>query len=516
MEFKLSDGPWQSLFYGKMQNHECEVMINPQGIVFAFVYEAGENGRKGVLAQCYKAFFAKGNLESFVATLPRKALMFERHTETETFKFLLLDSGTAYTVYEENAVIKETDELMARIMSFSSLVQEVSNAYDIDLTELENATEQEKMIFQTIPLLSMLGSPMVKRGGGTHTQMSGGHGEIMLGVTKKGTIVKEPLDFFDMTQVSGGEKGDRLHLLHVLIESALLSNVPAIVVDWKNVFSGLHFPNEDADELKKFKVETDALGFPIKFFKIGKELRAELAYIDPATFLAAFGLTGTVQGTIIATALELGNSADIQQLIDHVNEIPDGEHVTPFKKREAARVLLLIDNMYPELFTGKNPLKELSEGWVRGIGRANILLFEKKDMRKEILVLQSLTQGLLTTFRARGDTSGLRALFFLLDAEEIIPKFKSTEASAKIAADLASMRQFGLGFVVESEEKSNISKTVREKVDAELAIINRNDIGVIVKNRKNYRVLIRPGLSKCTERTVTAQPTATNQRVKWN
>ncbi|GEM_PF-851054 len=507
MEFKVSNGPWQPLFEGKMQGHNTEVLVNPDGLVLALIYESEEGIYKGVLAQCYKAFLARGDLESFLETLPRKALMLARHSESETFKFLLLDSGTAYAAYEENAVVKETDALMAKIRSFSSLVQEVCTAYDIDLIEIEKASDEEKMAFYSIPLVSLLASPMIKKEeGALRTEL--GHGEIMLGVTKKGTIVKEPFDFFDLTQIEGGEKSDRLHLFHILIESSLLSNIPATIVDWQNVFTGLHFPNENVDELKKFKVETDPLGFPIKFFKVGQELKAELAFVDGEAFLEAFGLKGTPPGVIITQALAIGKSNSVGELIDRVNSIPEGEHVTPFRKREAVRILMLIDSIYPGLFSGNNPVKDISEGWVRGIGRANIILLEKTDMRKNLLVLQSLVSGLLAWFKTRGKSNSLKGLFFLSEADIAMPEFKARAVNERIAADVTAFREYGVGVIIESREKASISKKVRESMHCELAVINKNDVGVIVKNRKNYRALIRPGLSKCTEKGFGVQKTA--------
>jgi len=498
MEFKLSDGPWSTLFKGEIQGHALEVIANPAGLILAIVYESADGKKTGLLVQCYKVFLAKGNLEGFIDTLPRKAILLEKHSENQTNKFLLLDSGMTYSAYEENAAIQETDALMAKIRSFSSLVREVSTAYDIDLLDLENASDEEKMAFHSIPLVGLLISPAVKRKESA-MRIEMGHGEIMLGITKKGAIVKEPFDFFDRVMVSGGGKGDRMHLFHVLIESALLSNIPATVIDWGNSFSGLKFPNENAEELKKYKVDLDRLGFPLTFYSVGQDLKADLNHIAPAAFLEAFGLAGTPQGVIIEQAMGIGKSGDIAKLIDRVNEIPEGEHVTPFKKREVIRILALIENIYPKLFSGANPIKQISQGWVRGIGRANIVLLEKNDLRKNFLVLQSVVRGLLAEFKAMGKSSGIKALLFLSEGNMVVPQFKGSSISGQIAADLAKAREYGLGFVIETKDKVNIAKEVKDQIQCSLAVIQGNDVGVSVKNRKNYRVLVRPGLSKCTE-----------------
>ncbi len=503
MEFKLSDGPWAVLFEGKIQGHEIEIAVNPKNIMLVFVYESDGGKRTGCLLQCYNIFLAKGNLETFIDTLPRKAMSLTKHSNEQTFKFLLLDSGTTYSAYEENAVIKETDALMAKVNSFASLVKEVSTAYDIDLFGLEEGSEDEKMEFHSIPLLSLLVSPVTSRLESAGSQ--GTSGEIMLGITKKGTIVKEPFDFFDRVLISGGEKNDRMHLFHVLIESSLLSNIPAIVVDWSNRFTGLHFPNENAEELKKYRVETDPLGFPIKFFRFGQELKADLGFLDPAVFLEAFGLSGTPQGAIIEQAFSMGKSQSVAELIDKVRGLPEGEQVTSFKKKETERILSLIESIYPGLFEGSNPLQEISEGWVRGIGRANILLFDGQDKRKNMLVLQSVVSGIFTHFRAKGKTKKLKSLLFVSGSERAVPEFGASRANKKITEDIASAREFGVGSVVEAKDKANISKRLKDNTGCYLAVIQGNDVGVIVAKRKNYRVLVRPGLSKCTEQSLRAE-----------
>ncbi|MEM0359725.1 MAG: hypothetical protein QXK06_00095 [Candidatus Diapherotrites archaeon] len=498
MDFKLNNGPWTQLSSGSMQGHEVEIYANPDSLVLAMVFDSEEGVHKGALLECYKVFHCKGNIEAFVETLPRRALTITKHTAKETFKFLLLDSGSTYASYDEESFVRETDALISKIKPFSSLVQEVSSAYDLDLVELKNCADQEKLAFFTIPIIGLLISPAVKRKEET-LRVELGHGEIMLGITKLGTIVKEPFDFFEKTIVCGNTKSGRMHAFHILIESTLLSNMPAIIIDWDSLFAGLHFPNEEIAELKKYNVGLDPLGFPIKVFKPGTDLKADLEFLDPKTFLAAFGLLDKPQGIIIEQAFALGKSADIFQLIDRVNAIPEGEHVTPFKKREAARILMLIDSIYPGLFTGTNPIKEIAEGWLKGIGRANILEMERTDIRKNLLILQSIISGVLEFFRSAGKSEMLKAMVFVTDSEIVVPAFKANAAHKRIALDISQLREYGVGYALELRDKVNLAKELKSQVQAAITLIEKNDAGVIVERRKNYRVLLRPGLSKCTE-----------------
>ena len=136
---------------------------------------------------------------------------------------------------------------------------------------------------------------------------------------------------------------------------------------------------------------------------------------------------------------------------------------------------------------------------MKGIARANILLFDKADERKNMLVLQSVVNGVLSNFRAEGKSDRLKAFMFLSDGDKSVPEARAKTVNDKIASDLIQFREYGLGFVLDTQNTADIAHAVKGNAQAALAIINRNDIGVIVRNRKNYRVLVRPGLSKCSE-----------------
>ena len=67
----------------------------------------------------------------------------------------------------------------------------------------------------------------------------------------------------------------------------------------------------------------------------------------------------------------------------------------------------------------------------------------------------------------------------------------------------------GVNFVLGAEHQIDISQELKDQSDVTINLVTGNDSAVQLKNRKAYRVLIRPPLSKYTEAQVkTAQEKA--------
>lgn len=500
MELNLTHGPWTLIFKGESEGLESEIYINSESMILSIIYEKNKKGKAvGAVVELFKAFYTKGKISSFVETLPKRAIALIVHPGEKTYKFLLIDSGAVYVPYKEKMFAAHIEALIAKIASFSTLLQEVSTAYDIDLFEIQNCAEEEKSVFFSLPLANVLLMPVIKkRSESAIIEIS--HGEIHLGITKAGNIVKEPFDFFDRTMVSGGKKEDRTHVLHIFAESAMLSGMPVIIIDWEDAFKGLHYPNENYEELQKYKVSLEPVGFPVRIFTAGKELKAQVDLIDAQTFVELFGVGKTVAAQVIAEAFKLGSCANAGELIEKIDKVQESAKITPFKKREAQRIIKVINDAYPELLSGKIPVEEMIKPWTRGIGKANILLFSKEDLKKNLLILQTTVRALYYYLKQQGKSDKLKALLLFTDANEMIPKFKSKRVNEIIALDLSLLRSYGLGIIVEAEDKANIHDEVRNLIISHIGVIAGNDVGVVIEKRKNYRALVRPGLSNCCKK----------------
>jgi len=77
-----------------------------------------------------------------------------------------------------------------------------------------------------------------------------------------------------------------------------------------------------------------------------------------------------------------------------------------------------------------------------------------------------------------------------------VPRVRAKRINRLIASELLEMRKYGTGLAMSAPESVDISKDLKDNTKAMLSVIMKNDVGVQVMDRKYYRVLIRPSLSK--------------------
>ena len=91
-------------------------------------------------------------------------------------------------------------------------------------------------------------------------------------------------------------------------------------------------------------------------------------------------------------------------------------------------------------------------------------------------------------------------MLLFTNANETIPKFKMKRVNEIIALDLSLLRNYGLGIIIEAEDRTNIHSEVKNLIISHIGVIAGNDVGVVIEKRKNYRALVRPGLSNCCKK----------------
>ncbi|MCX8190456.1 MAG: hypothetical protein N3F05_04495 [Candidatus Diapherotrites archaeon] len=499
MEIKVSAGPWSDLLVGEIEGFSYEVKANSMNTILSIIHEKEGESTKAVLLEVFHVLHAKGDVTSFLKHLPKRTITLSISSSNISHQFVLVDSGVEYIPYDEIRISQKLDELVKRTETLKELILKVSSAYDVTLTELNNCDNETKSAFYSMPLINLIFAPIAKRGHSAEI-IEVTHGEIHLGITKANTTVKEPFDFFERTVVFGGQESDRLHVLHVLAESAMLSDLPLIIVDWTDSFRGLNNPNKRFDELAKYKVELDPVGFPIKVFRSGLEINAQIEYVDPEALIELFGLGKNTISQVLVETFKRGGFKTIEELKRRIADIEETPKITPFVKRGAQRIIEVIECIYPGLFVNYTPVEDITKKWARGISRANILLFKSNDFRKDILSLQATTAALKTYFKSKGESSKLRWIVFFTASNMTIPRFSANYTSKRIAADLVEMAKYGCGLIVEASDKVDINSDVAKLFLSTIGIISGNDAAVVIENRKNYRALIRPGISDCCKK----------------
>ncbi len=518
MDFKLSEGPWKQLFSGVFEEYGLEIYSNPESLVLVAILEKEGDAVKGAVIEVFKVFHAEGELHGFVETLPREVLTISKHSERETVQFFILGSKPGYAEYSQDQFSDEVDEMIKRIKASTKLLGDVSKAYDLKLQELHTCSEPLKQAFFSQPLMvPLLTSALNQPGaGGTKIRPSKTvgqveniivtalsdkteFGELLLGITKEGRQVKEPLSLFSSTIVENGSRGERAHALHILAEAALLSNLPTVIIDWDNSFNGLGTKTSKTEELEKYKVGIVPIGFPAKEFKVLAEIKVDLTVVNGEGLMQAFGVGESVAGKEIEKTIELQMAKSLEETAVRIKDKPTKGEFNEFQRNRAKRLLKLMDLRYPGLFNGPNDIREISKGWIRGLGRAGIILMGNQDERASLMVVNSLIKGLLNYYRKQGSSKQLRGLLIIPQAKRIMPRTAEDKFVKEIVAGLVEMQRFGVGFALGVEKDIDLSPEIVKASATRIGIVKGNDVGIQMRGRKNYRVLLRPGLSECSE-----------------
>ena len=499
--FKISEGPWKMLFSGVFEEKELEIYSNPASMILTAIYENEGEKISGVVIELFKVFSSIGEVEGFVETMPKDVIVLTKHTKKETIKYFLLESSPAYVEYDEDKFIKQVDKLIENLKTSSKLIKDVSKAYNLTLKELADSEDHIKAAFFTQPLLIAAVSTASHT---TETDVPDivkgiAKGEVILGLTKDKIRVVEPLSMFISTLVTGGTDKERKHLLHILSEGSLLSNVPVVLFDWENEFSGIGQTGKEHDALKKYKVEVDPIGFPVKKFKLTEDLTVDLNLTNFTGLAELFGIGDKNFAAVVGQAREGKSISDMDSLVKEVGESKPSDKVTEYELKKFVRLLKLIDSRYPGMFCAGNKIDEISKSWLKTLGRVGLLELKGVDNRTTLLVAHSLLAGLTGFYKTKGKSKGMRAFMVLPEIEKAAPREAENILYQECLENLFGLLDYGVGFMASTEKAMNVSEQIAKDSEAMLNIVSKNDIAVQLKNRKGYRVLIRPALSVCSE-----------------
>jgi hypothetical protein len=495
MELRLRSGPWTTVFHGTFLGHEMELLRNPEGVLLVAIFEKEAGITSGVLLQAFNVFNAIGEVQGFVENLSNEAIVLSRHDGKNSVHFLLAGSKPEYSRMQEEKLAATVDELMHQARQRSKMLSDISKAYELQLAPLQACDESIRQLFFSQPFIIPAFFKEEKKTAEERAASVPSGASMLVGITKEGKQIKEPLHFFKTTVVEGSTEKERMHFIHLLIESALIGNVTAIVFDRRYYFSGLQKPNRNSALLQRFKVDIEPIGFPVKNFKAAQDLKANLASIDMAALLQSFGCSA-VTCQLVQNAASGKQIESQAQLIEAVNAT-SGEQTYLFEINRANRIIKLIDSIYPGLFNGSNDLQEIAKGWTH-IGRASIVQTTELDKRAEAILVNGLLNELLAFFKQKGETKAMRCIVVLPEAEKIFPRNQSALSKNSLNA-LKQLPQFGVGFAVTAEKTLDLDNELLNLADAMVTIVKENDAAIQLKGQKGYRATLRPGLSECSE-----------------
>ncbi|MBI2598250.1 MAG: hypothetical protein HYW50_03580, partial [Candidatus Diapherotrites archaeon] len=396
--FRISFGPWEKLFEGMLEKNPVELYSNPDSVLLVLVFEKHGAQIEGVVIEMFKALNVEGEIESFIDTLPTEIVLLTKHDKKQTLKFLLIASNPSYSEWEEEKFGNETDELMKKLEANTTTIKDLSKAYGLHLQEISKAGLKVKKAFFSEPLLVPALSTSYAGYSAQPTTTSGKtfvKGEFILGLTKERQQIVEPLELFLKTLVTGGEKNERLHFLHILSESFLLSNISLVVFDPLGYFSGINLPTKNLAELARYKVEAEPIGFPIKVFKPVNQIKVDLNFISPAGFGEILGFGKGPVTDIIAAALLKNSVEGIEDLIEKIKLSPLTEDINAFELKRTVRILTLINRNYPGMFDGKNDTEDITTSGTRTLGRAGIIDLKGIEPKICFLIVHNILSSII-------------------------------------------------------------------------------------------------------------------------
>ncbi len=491
--FKIREGPWKRLFEGVFQEYEIAIYSNPDSVLMVLIIDKKDGKIVGSVLELYKMFYASGDIEQFVSTLPRDIILIQKHQENVNQKFLLLAGKPVYVNWVEKEFQNTTDELLKKISVSSKMIKDISKAYDLELIEMLEAPLDVKNSFFSEPLMvpiSTTASRINKKISEHEEQLVK---EIMLGKTREGKIIEEPIEFINTSIITGGMEPDRKTMMQVLLEGMLLNKIPAIIFDYNNEFVGLGTPNNSI-ELKEFNQEP--IGFPVKRFNPGENLFIDLKLFNSEGLIEFIGAGDNKPSQTISTLIELTEFNNIKELIQTIKNEEPSEQFSEYEIHKAKRILQVIELHYSKLLSQKNSFNELTENQIKGIGKASLLELKTIEEKKQFLITYSVVKLVLETLKKIGKTNQTKLVIAIPSSEKIIPKENPNLLQQELNNIILELTEYGCGVILETPILTELSTQTIEKTKSTFTIIRGKDVGVQLKNKKSYRIILKPSLSK--------------------
>lgn len=510
---KLIDGPWEKLFEGTFQAYPIEIRKNNAGILLVIILEKQGEQVAGAIVEAFCMLSAKGDVQSFVSTLPRELVFFGKHDEKETVSFLGIRSTPSYAPYDEEKFYALTDELITKVRNSAALLTDVAKAYDVKVKKLGESSPEVQEAFFSQPLLV----PLFTTAGHGVTQSAmnaspagraavASAGQVLIGFAKDTkSPIEETLSDLQKTAVMEGTEIDRRRVLHVLVEGVLLSNAAAVVFDTHNAFASLAIPNQTAKKgtatSEEEAMAIDPIGFPVKAFRAEDDVQVNLKTIPAEGLLEIFGAGEQAHVPKIVEVAKRENIESIQNWVEAVQKESVSDTFTGYFQAKGVRTLRLIQARYPKLFDGPNNVNEISKNWVRAIGRLGQIDARELDARAQLLLVTSLVGELKAYYQEKGTSKAIKSVIIIPDFPQIIGR--TNDVKSKIADqlvnDLLQLSEFGVGFIVSTPKEIDLPEALAAAIDAKIGIVSKTDVGIRLPKQNPYRATIRPTLSQFLE-----------------
>jgi hypothetical protein len=487
MDFKLDYGPWETVFMGQAYGHEVEIVSNPEHFFIVFIFDKKDGRKLGAVVEGYKAYYAKGQMEAFIQTLPKPTFGVEKTMGEKANKIFFLSFGPFYLDFRQDDFVRKIDIEIRKTEENALTIIDLARASSLDLKDLSTVPKADYAPVLGDPfMIKMLISgqrpaDLTKMDIPLQASTESEEPQIQLGLGKMREIIREKIDNLKRTQIIG--QSSSLHYaMYILCENILLENIPVILFDSTDYFDGLGSSAVDAISLKDEMVEFEPMGFPVKNYTAKESIKVSLKNADIFFMLDMLGLQDPEfqkNLSLFAFTMQSNTPEELAEKVIETKELSD------FDKLRAERILRIVEMEYKGLFGEEFPSSELTKTIPGKLGRAVVLDTRTLSKEEKILFMHTLIRQLTKNAAQTGPSN------YMVMLPEAQLMFSQSVEKTSTAISRMMNRGIGIIFGIEKDVNEELSGSVSAKIN----IVSGKDVAVSIKGKRNYRVILRPSLS---------------------
>ena len=488
MEIKLDFGPWETIFAGTAYGHEVEVVTNPEHFYLVFIYDKRDGKKAGAVIEGYKAYIARGSMESFLQTMPKTCFGIEKNFGDKTSKIFFLSFEPFYVDFKQDDYTRKIDNIIQKTDEGASTIIDLARASSVDLKELSVSAKSD--------YAPVLGDPMAIMGmvlGRKENQLSKMDVSqkddfieevapmLQLGLSKTREIIKEPSKNIYRTQIIG-EGLAQYYALYVLAENMLLENIPVILIDDESYFEQLGGVSRHGTDLKEELVDFEPMAFPVKSFKAKETITVS---IKDADLVFIFELMGLVDNEFSKKISLFGFTAQANTPLELIQKILESSEINPYEKLRAERMLQIVNLSLQKVFGKAVPAEEITKTIPGRLGRAVIINTKKMTIDEKTVFIHILVRQLT---KSASEANKTRAVVMIPNFSQLL-----IQNPQRVTNSITRLENRGVGIILGCNQE--LPEEIAQTITTKMSIVSQKDVAVSVKGKRNYRITLRPTLS---------------------
>ena len=480
MDLDLPYGPWNKVFSAEWNGKPFTVYRNKPNELLIILFIKEKNKISNMLISLKRIFLVEGNLDKFLMMQKQPLVAVEKSSANFKARYLVVTTTPQKIPYSFDDLSNTLHKQHSNLDVTSDLIKQALHTYDITVIDFDKVNERYILNFFSDPLTLFTMSS--EKGGATSSLPE--LQEVLIGANRWKQPVKAKLSSFSKIEVIGESEAKRKHVLHILIESVLLNNIPAFIFDTSGSFSGISLANRNTSEFEDFGMNALPIGFPTKKLKPEEGLFVDLKLLKPEIFIESFGLEkGDVAKLLSKTLSEQKNVSTLGEIVTYLSSLKPSREFPAFIIEKTIRVLEVIQKSFPSLFE-KNTLPELVEPWKQPIGSAYYVNLKGTHPMVKNLVISYM----LSSLKSASDNA-LKLLVVFDEPYINIPK--------NIRELLNENVKFGVAFGVHASEALDLAD-----IDSPTLVIDLigEECVVTETGEPQRRFVIRPAYSHCSEK----------------